>query len=235
MNCADARPLLDLLCDGVLEAKDSALILDHLKSCSECQGEWTDLEELHARFHETKDNPQLPAGLMKKISEKLRHDEKSQHKRFLEPMIYQITNQPLAGQTASAEALVRNILDQGTLEPVTDRNELVKKLGYELKYVRLPEWQVNKAGIYKAPGIVPIARFDFVRKGQSGDQYLSCYQAPQGVIQAKATAYKNLEGRRVFFGSDGQYQFALWSQSGRDYLFVTALPQPALEEIVRGT
>jgi len=251
MNCTDARPLLDLLCDGALEAKDSALVLDHLKSCDECHCEWNNLEELRSTFHEAREKTELPAGLMEKVSWKLRDEERKQHKRIFAPMmaiaaavlligflflpwIHQITTSPISMKTASAEALVEDVVAEGTLEPVVDRNELAHKLGYDLKYVRLPEWQMNKSGMYKSQGTMPIARFDFVRKGQAGDQYLSCYQAPQGVIQAKAANLKDLEGRRVLFGSHGKYQFALWSQSGRDYLFVTALSQSQLEEIVRG-
>jgi hypothetical protein len=252
MNCADARPLLDLLCDGALEAKDSAMVLAHLKTCNDCQCEWNDLEELHSSFHEGTDQQTLPPGLMEKISEKLKDEERKQHKRFLAPImavaaaflllgflclpwIEQSKNGPVSTKTASAETLVDDLLAEGTLEPIRDRNELASKLGYELKYVRLPEWQMNTAGVYKAPASPPIARFDFVRKGQSGNQYLSCYQARQGAIQANTADFKNLEDKHVLFGHHGKFQFALWSQSGRDYLFVTSLPQPQLEEIVRRT
>jgi hypothetical protein len=257
MKCSDARPLLDLLCDGTLEAKDSALVLDHLKSCEECAGEWTDLEELHSSFQDAKDKSQLPVGLMEKISEKLRDEEKIQHKRLFEqyaravplvaiaasfvligfllsPWIHQIGTRPTSMEIASADTLVEDLDSEGTLEPVIDRNELAKKLGYDLNYVRLPEWQMNKSGVYKSQAATRIARFDFVRKGQTGDEHLSCYQAPQGVIRAKVANLENLEGKRVLFGNHGKFQFALWSQNGRDYLFVTALSKPQLEEIVRG-
>jgi hypothetical protein len=257
MKCSDARPLLDLLSDGVLETKDSALVLDHLKLCNECQCEWNDLEQLHFSFREAKDKSQLPVGLMDRISQKLRDEENNEHKQFfrqyarpvsmvaiaaglaligflLLPWTHQINTRPPSIQTASADALVEDLVAEGTLEPVIDRNELAKRVGYELKHVRLPEWQMNKSGVYKSQATMPIARFDFVRKGQSGDQHLSCYQAPQGVIQAKVANLENLENKRVLFGSHGKFQFALWSQNGRDYLFVTVLSKPQLEEIVRG-
>jgi len=257
MKCSDAHPLLDLLGDGALDAKDSALVLDHLKSCDACQREWNDLEQLHSSFHEAKDKPQLPTGLMDRISEKLKDEERNQNKRLfrqyahplpmvaiaatfgligflLLPRIHQIDTRPTSVQTASADVLIEDLVSERTLEPVADRNELDKKLGYNVKYVRLPDWHMNKSGVDKSRATVPIVRFDFTRKGQSGDQQLSCYQAPQGVIRAKFANSENLEGKRVFFGNHGKLQFALWSQNGRDYLFVTPLPKPQLEEIVRG-
>jgi len=258
MKCSDVRPLLDLLCDGTLEAKDSALVLDHLKSCDECQCEWNDLEQLHSSFQDAKNQSQLPVGLMDRISKMLRDEERNQRRQFfgryaravpmvaiaatfvligfiLLPLILQIDTRPASIQTASADTLVEDLVSNGSLEPVADRSELAKRVGYDLKYVRLPEWQMNKLGVYKSPATMPIARFDFVRKGQSGDQHLSCYQAPQGVIRAQGANSENLEGKRVLFGNHGNFQFALWSQNGRDYLFVTALSKPQLEEIVRGT
>jgi hypothetical protein len=257
MKCSDVRTLLDLLLDGALEPKDSALVLDHMQSCSECQCEWNNLEQLHTTFQDAKGKPQLPEGLMARISEKLRDEERNQHKRFIQqcarpipmlaiaaslaligfsllPSIHQIDTRPELIQTASADTLVEDLVSQGTLEPVADPTELAKRVGYDLKHVRLPEWQMNKSGVYKSQPSLPIARFDFVRKGQSGYQQLSCYQARQGVIRAKAGNSEDLDGKRVLFGNHGKFQFALWSQNGRDYLFVTALSKPQLEEIVRG-
>jgi len=256
MNCNEARPLLDLLSDGVLDNKDSALVLDHLKSCDECQSQWNDLEQLRSSFREAKDKSQLPVGLMERISLKLRDEERNEQKQFFKqyarpvsimaiaaglaligflllPWINQINTRPMSMQIASADTLVEDLVSEGSLEPVTDRKELAKRVGYDLKHVRLPEWQMTKSGVYKSQATMPMARFDFVRKQQSGDQHLSCYQAPQGVIQAKVANLENLEGKRVLFGNHGKFQFALWSQNGRDYLFVTVLSKPQLEEIVR--
>jgi len=264
MKCSDVHPLLDLLSDGALENKDTALVLDHLKLCNECQSEWNDLEQLRSSFRDAKDKSQLPAGLMERISQKLKDEERNEHMQFFEkykrffeqyarplsivaiaaaialigflflPRIHQINTQQTSIQIASADTLVDDLVSEGTLEPVIDRNELAKRVGYDLKHVQLPKWQMNQSGVYRSQTTMPMARFDFVRKSQAGDQHLSCYQAPQGVIQAKVANLENLEGKRVLFGSHGKFQFALWSQNGRDYLFVTALSKPQLEEIVRG-
>jgi anti-sigma factor RsiW len=258
MKCSDVRPLLDLLCDGALETKDSALVLDHLKSCGECQHEWNDLEQLRASFQDAKEKPQLPVGFMERISDKLKDEERSERKRyfaqfasalpvmaiaatvliigfFLLSVIHQVDTKSASIQTASADTLVDDLVSAKTLTPVADRDDLARKVGYDLKYLRLPQWQMNQLGVYKLKAAMPIARFDFVRNDKSGSQRLSCYQAPQGTIHAEDASLKNVEGKRVFFGNHGNFQYALWSQNGRDYLFVTALSKPQLEEIVRGT
>jgi hypothetical protein len=261
MNCSEVRPLLDLLCDGVLEAKDSALVLDHLKSCGECKDEWSDLEQLHASFQVAKTRPALPAGFMDRVAEKLKEEDRNEQKRFFSkcvrampvlaiaaaialvgffvlPGVDKLNHQGSSVKTASADTLVEDLIAEGTMEPVRDRVELTKRVGFDLKQVRLPEWHMEKSGVYKSqaksPAPVSIARFDFVRKSQVGDQYLSCYQAPQGVIRTKVAESENIAGKQVVFGSHGKLQFALWSQNGRDYLFITALPKSQLQEIVRG-
>jgi hypothetical protein len=251
MKCSDTRPLLDVLCDGALEAKDSALVLDHLKSCDDCQFEWNDLEQMQATFHDAKNEFQLPRQLMERISEKLSDEERKQQKHSFEqcarlvpimaiaasftaigfilpPCIRPIGTQQIFIQTASTGTLVEDLASKGALESVINRNELAKRVGYDLKYLRLPGWQMQNGGVYKSLASLPITRFDFVRGGQR----LSCYQAPQGVIRTQAAQSMNLEGKHVLLGSHGKFQFALWSQNGRDYLFVTPLSRLQLEEIV---
>src|SRR4030095_500432 len=178
---SDVRPLLDLLLDGALETKDSALVLDHMQSCRECQCEWNDLEQMHTSFHDAKGKPQLPEGLMARISEKLRDEERNQHKRFVQqyarpvsmlaiaasfaligflllPVIHHIDTRPALIQTASADTLVEDLVSEGTLEQVADRTELAKRVGYDLKYVRLTERQMNKSGMSKSKPSMPIPR-----------------------------------------------------------------------------
>jgi hypothetical protein len=255
MNCSDVRPLLDLLCDGVLEAKDAALVLDHQISCCACKDEWNDLEQLHADFQIAKTKHQLPAGFLDRVSEKLREEDRQEQRRFLQrcvnaipvlaiaaaivmvgffilPAVEKLNNQGPSVQTASADALVEDLIAEAALDQVRDSSELTKTIGYDLKYLRLPDWQMETSGVYKSQAAVTIARFDFVRNGQSGSQRLSCYQAPAGVIKTKVSNAENLAGKHVLFGNHGKFQFAMWSQNGRDYLFVTKLPKSQLQKIV---
>jgi anti-sigma factor RsiW len=257
MKCSEAAPLLDPLFDGALDAKDSALVLDHLKSCNSCQSEWDSLEQLRSAFQEIKAEPQLPHGLMDKISETLCDEERQgQAQLFAKSVrvvsfaaavaaavmlmgfllfswIHRSDTRQTVVKMASADTLVADLLSDASLDPVPDKKALPRKLGYDLKYLKLQQWQMVKCGLYKSPAPVAIARLDFVRKNGTGYERLSCYQARQGSIVATGAAVKNLDGKRVYFGKRGNLQFALWSQNGRDYLFVTPLSSPELEEIVR--
>lgn len=251
MKCSEARPLLDPLCDGALEAKDSALVLDHLKTCDQCQHEWKDLEDLRTQFQEAKGVTQVPVGLMEKISERLKADERNDRshalRRYALPVVAIAAGALLVGmfsitsmqhnatstQAALADSLVEHIGSNEGLEPVVDRGALAQKVGYDLKYLRLLQWKMRKSAVYTTPDHQAIARFDFIRNSKSGEQQLSCYQAPEGSIRAANSAPESVAGKRVHFGNRGNMQYALWSQDGRDYLFVTALPLEQLREIVR--
>ncbi len=256
MKCSDARPLLDLLCDGALNTKDCALVLAHLQSCEECQAASNELENMRLRFQNAKAQLEMTPDLMDRITGALKEDEKTEkqrlYKRYVKtvpilgiaavfglvglvciPGFHEMWSRSIAIHSASADVLVEDLAANGKLEPVTDRNEFAKKLGYELKYLQLPAWTLDKAGVYNSVATIPIARFDFVSK-DSSDQHFSCYQAQQGVIEANAVEAKSVGAKQVRFGKHGKLQFALWSQNGRDYLFVTELPMDRLEEIVRG-
>jgi hypothetical protein len=261
MICSEVKPLLDLLCDGVLPAKDSALVLDHLRSCDQCQAEWNELEQLRSRFLEAKQKIQLPAGLMDKISDQLRNEIRDNRKRVLDkysPPLMAVaaafafagfvvipwlrhntypasTSSNLAlGANTSVESLIENFRSNGAVEPVADRKQLGTKVGYPLKYLRLPAWRLAKAGVYRSPSVA-VARFDFVKGQGGGLEQFTCYQAPAGAINAKMAEPREINGKHVLIGNRGDLQFALWTQDERDYLFVTRLPQSALEEIIGHT
>lgn len=254
MKCSEVRPLLDLLYDELLETKDSALVLDHIKNCDHCRAEWEAMEELRSRIATAKNNTFMPPELMEKVSLAVKNEDLGQRifgllpqqiplvsiaasillvAWFLVPQFLRSSDQPqamLAARTSTAQKLIADLTTDGAVTPEPDKQQLDKLVGYDLKYVHLPSWKLRQSGIYIAQS--NIARFDFVRDANSNER-LSCYQAPEGTIKAYGNA-KELAGKQVTFGNQLGYQFAKWTQNGRDYLFVTKLPQPVLEEIIRG-
>ncbi len=254
MKCSEVCPLLDLLYDDTLETKDSALVLDHLKNCDQCRVEWESMEELRSRISAAKNNTFMPAELMEKVSLAVKNEDKNKRTFgllpqqiplvsiaatillvgwFLVPQVLHSNNQQattLAERTSTAQRLIADLTADGAVIAESDRQLLDKKLGYTLKYVHLPSWKLQRSGIYLVQS--NIARFDFVRD-ENLEEHLSCYQGPEGTIKAVGNS-QEIAGKQVTFGNQSGYQFAKWTQNGRDYLFVTKLPQPVLEEIIRG-
>jgi hypothetical protein len=257
MNCNDARPLLDLLVDGVLDAKDTALVLDHLKTCEQCHSEYSALESLRGRFNIMREQPQMMPSLMAKMSATLKDVEKAeQQKRVRQsarvaakwmalaasvvvigvltvPQLQKAHEKQTSAQTASAATLIDDLANNANVQPVIDRSLLPAKLGYEPKYIKMSNWQMAKMNVYSAHAATTLARFDFVGTGSSAAQQMTCYQAPQGAIGATDAVSETVGSKRVLFGSHGKYHFALWSQNGRDYLLVGTQPKAMFEGIAR--
>jgi hypothetical protein len=279
MNCSEVRPLLDLLCDGVLATKESAMVLDHLRTCGQCEPEWRDLEQLRTRFLEAKKKVQVPPHLMKNISEQVslleRENQKVFLKKWIPPALVATAALAIAGfvafpwlglnqsshlsystaegarkaveelaqlalpgqaESASVEALVQNFNTNGPVEVVSDRAQLAGKLGYEPKNVRLSSFRLLRSSVWRSKAVA-VARYDFVsipHCGHARQDALTCYQAPAGAIKTAWTLAKDLNGKRVMLGRRRDLAYALWTQDGRDYLFVTHMPMPWLEQVVSG-
>lgn len=250
MKCSEAQPLLDLLYDSTLPAKDCALVLDHLKGCESCAGEWNELEALRTRFQAARESsPAAPDFMKSGLSRALDAEDAAQRRsniRRKTPFLSMVAavaavmtfvcspalqNFALA---TTADDLVDKIGMTGAISPVLNRDNLQSELGYEPKYLKLDKWNLEKLGVVKS-GFTHIARFDFQRQSSAGVERMSCYQARQGMIAARGGVTKTVGDKTVVFGSHGNYQYALWSQNGRDYLFVSQLPQSDLEQIVSET
>jgi anti-sigma factor RsiW len=257
MICTDVRALLNLLCDDALDARDAAMVLDHLRSCTECDTEWKELENLRADFHTARAKIVVPPGLNERIFAGLKREEQEQHHSFIKrsaknasllaiaaslaligyftlPVMQKPGEQLVLSQAVSAAALIEDYAEQKPLEQAKDRSELNQKVGFELKQVPLPEWRLKDSAVYRAGTPLNLARFDFVRAGKTGQDYLTCYQGKQGTIKAGGPK-EIVAGKEVIFGRQGGYQFALWSQNDRDYLFITELSKAQLRGIVEKT
>ncbi|MFA6210805.1 MAG: hypothetical protein WCT03_03800 [Candidatus Obscuribacterales bacterium] len=256
MNCNESQPLLDFLCDGALEHKDSALVLDHIKACSDCERQWRAQENLHVMFRNERKKITIPVNLTERVSYSLRQEERGERAllfgRYRGLMTfggvtvaaaalllvitpYQHNSESLkAKQAYSAQSLIGDLTADVGVTLVDNKQELVRELGYELKYLRLPQWKLSKIAVYRTnQTATALARFDFVKVGASGSQSLTCYQGPRGVIKSKNARSEDFAGRRVTFGQSGLYQFALWSVSNRDYLFIGNMSSVELRELVR--
>jgi hypothetical protein len=255
MNCSEARTLLNLMGDGALDTRDTALVVDHTKECNECADEWSEMEHLRDRFRQLREAVALPQGEIAKIKELISSDSSGRGSAWRDrlgpaPLMLVAAAVAIVGlvclspklnrsggslvQPVTAAALVDDLTDPSSLKAVADKEALPPLLGYDLKYIHLPGWNMQRAGVYKGSPPAKIARFDFSRATSSGVERMSCYQAYAGsILLREAADTKVIAGRRVAFGRHNEYNFALWSQNGRDYLLVSLLPREAIEAVVQ--
>jgi hypothetical protein len=261
MKCNDARALLELLCDNALETRDSALVLDHLKSCAECQSEYDSLEQLRSQFKRVKENTPVPPGMMAKISAQLAHAERKDSEMFWGrhlmvqpptailtvaflvlaiatlPVIRQVSFALLNSNAVSVQVVVAQYLPAGGslrgLMPLASPREFAQRFGYDLRFLRLPGWHLDTVKACMSP-TDKAAELCFTRNSPDGIQHLTCIQAKQGFFRAAASLQPRPFGnKQVAFGSKGGLQYAFFSQNGRDYLFMTTMSRAQLEQVVR--
>jgi hypothetical protein len=247
MKCNEARPLLDPMLDGYLDAKDMALVLDHLKTCLDCAKNWDDMNKLRARFLKAQIKVAEPPLLLRKISAVIEGEEKRAKQKKIQKLLPIILSACVATvvlgglafvgfktnftfglpQPVPIVGLVDDVDKDDAVTTLADTAALNKALGYELRFIKMPNWQLQKACLYRKD---KIARMEFTG---ADNKKLACYQTWEGHLsvpaQSKATI---VNGKKVQFGEHAGYHFALWSQNGRDYLLVSQLDQASLESIV---
>ncbi|HEY9760612.1 MAG TPA: zf-HC2 domain-containing protein [Oculatellaceae cyanobacterium] len=267
MDCDEVRPLLDVLHDGALNARDTAIVLEHLKDCSECDFEWSDMDALTARFKAAGKSNKLPSGLSEKISQALKKEDADRQRqkilRIFPSMQYAIvallfllvagssislniprpankpgTNTPDLNNTGGTLALgnllrLSNQAPSGTL--IKPEANLSAQLGFEPKFIKMDGWTKQRAYVYsnKNPRL-QLAQFEF-DSTKYGD-HLYCFQSMESTIASDVkTEPVDVGGKSVKFGSYGSYEYALWTQNGRDYLVVAPMSRKALTELVHET
>jgi hypothetical protein len=263
MNCSEVQPLLDLMLDGALDAKDMAFALQHLKECHQCTEEWMECEEFRRLFKDQRDRVTVPPDLNARLLAALHTEEDSKPRAIFGQLRYkfmlaavvitlagvvalQVLPVQNVGNSASGAVTVSRLVDdfEGQknvqnyhLSDLSANGEsnpvLAQALGYEPKFLRLQSWQMEHSSVYDMSPAAKVARFDFAQPGSGQGMRMTCYQGMQGTIKADHGSLKSLADKQVSFGTKGVVNFALWSQNGRDYLIVTPMPMHALEDIVK--
>ena len=264
MNCDEVRPLLNVLYDGALNAKDTAIVLEHLKGCVECDFEWSELDALKTRFKAAKLSSEAPKELSAKILQALKkEDGQRSRQQFLQilsaptrlalvavsllvagllalsPTIYQVAHKPAApGAVANATAVsvddllfyADHIIPGAPLKP---DQKLSTALGFEPKFIKMDGWQKQRVWVYadKNPAL-KLAQIEFDNTAYGEPLY--CFQGKEGSIAVDKTMQPtDVDGKHVKFGQYRNFQYALWSQNGRDYLVVAPMTREGLTELVR--
>lgn len=79
MDCSDARALINLQTDYLLETGEAVRVMDHLQQCPSCFALWQGLEGLRQSFQSAKKASSEKGGgdaLSQRISQNLRKEER---------------------------------------------------------------------------------------------------------------------------------------------------------------
>src|SRR5579883_2462642 len=93
MTCDEVLPLLNLLADDALASPEAARILEHLKECNGCQGEWDSILAVRSKMRGMRDAIDVPAGLMLKVGKAIERENKQP---AVAPAISWISGMPTA-------------------------------------------------------------------------------------------------------------------------------------------
>ncbi len=257
MICDDARPLLDPLYDGALNSRDTAMVLEHLKTCVECGHEWHEMEQFKDRFRNARKRTDIPSTLNDRIVLALNKEDSASRalfmRRYMRTMpVWLIAaslllvglfafpnierrsgNETLATIDSLLDCSDRSFNGRPAGTRIVSMQELPEKVGFQPKFINMSGWNMERASLYERPSGTRMAKFDFASTKYGAPLY--CFQSLEGEIVQTTTSpteSQNISGKRVRFGQRGRFQFALWSQNGRDYLIVTPLPKDTLTEIV---
>jgi hypothetical protein len=256
MTCDEVLPLLNLLADDALGNPESARILEHLKECNRCQGEWDSILAVRSKMREMRDAIEVPADLMAKVSKAIDRE----NKQPVAPATRWISGPPIAmvaglvllialgsfliqylnsnAVPVDVDVLVsREFKVDPAFELIDDREALSDRLGYPIRYLKFGDWKINQAGTYRARNVQGndrlIARFELERKLTGKEEKIYCYQAPAGALKTASLPEKNVGGKKIHLGRQGPITFVSWTENERDYLLVSSLSEQELEELVR--
>ena len=70
MKCEEVRPLLDPLLDNELPTQPTALIMEHIRNCGDCQDVWDGRLSLRERMRAFVSNISIPERLLPSIDER---------------------------------------------------------------------------------------------------------------------------------------------------------------------
>lgn len=254
MICEEANPLLNLLYDDMLDVKDSARLLEHLKSCTDCSYEWSGFETLKSRIQAARGATIVPADFDKKLAAALEGEYRKTSSSSLKQVAISLAIamalmvlllivarpilnmvQPLPLQ-ASADNLICETVAGVVAETMAERSALEEHTGYEVKMLSFGDWALSSCGVCNAECQTPLVRMDFTNKldAKENSEKLICYQAPQGTLTSNSPATE-IKGKQVRFGEHRDYHYALWSQNGRDYMLITTLPRERFVKLIAGS
>lgn len=257
MKCNEVLPLIDPLLDNELPTQPTALLMEHIGTCTGCQDAWDGRLGLRERFRRFATAIPIPQGGLERLDQALqnvvqRQTRFTQLKRgLLWTAAAALVLVPVSVLTmqkistgSSAPASVAEIVDTFRTEQLTSlANEnssnlasLSQKAGFTITDLKMPHWQLSSAKMLKLPQHSQcIVRLVYVRKLPGKTEQIACYQSCQGQITSAGLSEHSVKGRYFCCGKISDLSVVYWPNQGKDHLLVSSLSERDLVTLAFGT
>lgn len=257
MKCDEVRPLLDPLLDNELPTQPTALIMEHIRTCYDCQDAWDGRLSLRERMQAFASEISIPERRLQCIDEVLQKEVQKQRaflrvRNFvlggvaaallLVPVtVFTLKNANVGShEPASVQEIVHAFRQEYTKSPLVSLSlnlaSISQRAGFSVTELKMPNWRLSSAEILKLPKHSQcIVKLTYVRKTNGNIEQITCYQACHGQITATGLKEHEMNGRYFCCGKISDFSVVYWPNQGKDHLLVSALPERDLVNLAFGT
>ena len=247
MKCDEVLTLLGPLVDDELPTDTTAIVMQHIASCFNCQQEWDAHLALNKQFQQLDDSITVPPRGLTNIDRRINAMNAcrdSRVKMFAAAAIVAtglICLPFFQRQSEPQPTVFEQVLQSYPRKPVLKRSSesidsQLAKLSHHVKFkpsaVDLPGWSLASADVVHLPGHTCLLRLVFTADGP-GQRTIAVYQSCQGQLRPRGLEERSVAGRNVRCGQINGLAVVHWSDAERDQLFVSSLSEQDLMSALR--
>lgn len=242
MKCDEVHSFLGPLVDDELPTDTTAIVMQHIASCLQCQQEWDAHLLLNKQFQQLHDSIAVPerglASIDKSINA-LNPSPDSGLKIFAAATVMAIGliclsflhHEPERRPTVFEQVLqtypAKTMLASAT-EPIDMQ---LANLSHHVKFkpsaIDIPGWSLASADVLHLPGHICLLRLVYKADGP-GQSTIAVYQSCQGQLKPYGLQERIVAGRHLHCGQVNGLAVIHWSDAERDQLFVSSLSEQDL-------
>lgn len=241
MKCDEALTHFGALVDDELPTDTTAIVMQHIAACLECQKEWDAQLHLNKQFQQLEDSITIPALGLERIDKRisalnsfqtahlgivaaaivacgllcipfLQHKPEKQSTVFEQVFQTYPTNPLIATSSEPIDAQLKNLSPHVKFKPSPNH---------------LPGWTLASADVLHLPGHVCLLRMIYQADG-AGKKTVAVYQSCKGQLTPHGLRERVIAGRHLYCGQVNGLAVIHWSDAERDQLFVSSLSEDDL-------
>ena len=255
MDCAKARAFMCPELDDELPVTGSAMLQDHLTSCSRCSNEWEALLLVHQNIRALQASIVVPEALEERLITVIDSETRKRKVGFSSSArvvflatlavaacvsVFMFSSKTLIQD--SAEMLVFETADGSKIHSKKNFKRVAgvdsRKLAATAKSIGLDSTPLAIAGLSVATNDVlqdhqgrKILRTCF-QDSRDHSFCVDCYQAPSGLLSFKGAELNPHTGRGGQFEHIGNHNVIMLSKNGVDYVYASTLSKDRLLALI---